>query len=153
MFNGWTKFNKVLLIISIICNIIMLIVAVCVLSDTFYWFEKNTVVFVIAGLFGIMMSHALWGLFIEMSRNIIRIGEKNLVNQSASARISAVNDYTHEGRISVPKSDSAVSGSQEQSGTLASRITALQNAAVPGAQKNTGSETAEALRRICNDNK
>lgn len=76
MFNNWTPFNKVLMIVSLMANVVMLIIGVCALSDAFYWFEKSAWIFVVAGLFGIIMVHSIWGLFIEMSKNIIRIGER-----------------------------------------------------------------------------
>lgn len=76
MRQGWTSFNKVLLIISMIAGFIMVIVLTVYTADSYLYNGWAWAVFV-GGAFLVLSFHALWGLFVEMSENIAQLTNKN----------------------------------------------------------------------------
>lgn len=71
MRNKWTKFNNVLMYISMVAGFIA-VISFSYLGGRFWW------AVVLLGAIGVLVVHAVWGMLIEMSKNIIRSGsEKN----------------------------------------------------------------------------
>ena len=71
MRNKWTKFNNVLMYISMVAGFIA-VISFSHLGRQFWW------AVVLLGAIGVLVVHAIWGMLIEMSKNIIKLGsEKN----------------------------------------------------------------------------
>ena len=71
MRNKWTKFNNVLMYISMVADFIA-VISFSYLGRQFWW------AVVLLGAIGVLVVHAVWGMLIEMSKNIIKLGsEKN----------------------------------------------------------------------------
>ncbi len=76
MRKGWTKFNNVLMYISMVGGFIT------VISLSFYG-KKYWWAVVLIGLIVVLAFHAVWGMLIEMSKNILKLGSDNkLANDS-----------------------------------------------------------------------
>ncbi len=76
MFQKWTKFNNVLLWFSIVAWLIVVIVFTCNMANDHATKDFAWVVGV-GGTFLVFAAHALWGLFIEMAKNIIVMSAKS----------------------------------------------------------------------------
>lgn len=72
MFNGWRKFNKIMLWISMIAGFIFTIALTAVTASSYYMRDYAWIICV-GGLIIVALFHCLWGLFIEMAMNIERI--------------------------------------------------------------------------------
>lgn len=91
MYKGWTNFNRVLMGISMGVCFVLIVVVASILRDN-WWIP------VVIGIPVVFAAHCIWGLFVEMSKNIIRIGSMQMVpaaNQSANAvPVNGQNDYS-----------------------------------------------------------
>lgn len=70
MRNGWTKFNFVMMIISMIAGFVLVIVLTSMAAISYKGFAA--IIFFV-GVFLVIAFHSLWGLFIEMSKNIMNL--------------------------------------------------------------------------------
>lgn len=70
MENKYTKLCKRVMVVSMVISIICVFVLGFMVKG---WFSF---VVVIGGIVLVLAAHSFWGIFIEMSGNIIRIGDK-----------------------------------------------------------------------------
>lgn len=77
MFNKWTKFNKGLMWFSIVAWLIVVIALTCVMASG-YGTRNIAWVVAVGGTLVVFASHALWGLVIEMSQNLIIMSAKSI---------------------------------------------------------------------------
>lgn len=80
----WTNFNNVLMYISMVAGFI----AVPAFS---FLAGKNWWVVVLVGTLAVFLIHALWGMLIEMSKNIIKLGSDNVAHSDMSNENKAWN--------------------------------------------------------------
>ena len=76
MRNSWTKFNFIMMIISMVAGFVMVIVLTCMAVSS-YSYRNSAVMIFFMGAFIVLAFHSLWGLFIEMSKNIINLSHTN----------------------------------------------------------------------------
>lgn len=87
MYKGWTGFNRVLMGISMGVCFLLIVVMVFILGS-YWWIPVCVGIPLVFGL------HCIWGLFVEMSKNIIRIGTIQLnFATKAQAGQTAGNNY------------------------------------------------------------
>lgn len=70
MRKSWTSFNNVLMYISMVAGFI------AVIAFSFYGREYWWAV-VLLGFIAVLVLHGVWGMLIEMSKNIIKLGSEN----------------------------------------------------------------------------
>lgn len=70
MYKFWTKINKILLGISVIFGFILVGILTYKCAENNYTEQYSWIVFII-GIVVVLAVHALWGLFIEISNNLI----------------------------------------------------------------------------------
>lgn len=71
----WTRFNKVLFVLSFICGFIFVIILTVNVSKLDDGYGTLTFMF---GSLGVIAGHAVWGLLIEISENILSIDNPNI---------------------------------------------------------------------------
>lgn len=72
MYKFWTKINKILLGTSIIFGFILVGILTYKCAENNYTQQYSWIVCVI-GIIAVLAVHALWGLFIEISNNLIQL--------------------------------------------------------------------------------
>lgn len=123
MYKGWTGFNRVLMGISMgVCFLLIAVIAY-VLRD--YWWIP-----VCVGIPVVFGAHCIWGLFVEMSKNIIRIGTNQLnFAKRAQAGQTAGNNYATAPIAGQPVISDMVSEEPVAQDWICSRCT-MQNPAI-----------------------
>lgn len=76
MKNKWTNFNSILIILSII---------VCLIGVLILSIQYSSVIIFILGIIIVAISHAVWGLLIEISKNILLLAP-NKINRNDNSQ-------------------------------------------------------------------
>ncbi len=69
MRKGWTNFNNVLMYLSMAAGVII-VIALCFYGGRYWW------AVLLLGLIAVLVGHAIWGMLIEMSKNVIKLGSE-----------------------------------------------------------------------------
>lgn len=70
MRKGWTNFNNVLIYLSMAAGVII-VISLCFYGGRYWW------AVLLLGLIAVLVGHAVWGMLIEMSKNVIKLGSEN----------------------------------------------------------------------------
>lgn len=93
MRNSWTKFNFVMMIISMIAGLILVIVLTSMAAISYSYKGSAAIIFFV-GTFLVLAFHSLWGLFIEMSKNIMNLA--HTVDGTTGENVNSVRGNSDE---------------------------------------------------------
>lgn len=76
MYKGWTNFNRVLMGLSMgVCFVLIAVVVIYFRNIWWVWLIGCICIFMVFAM------HCIWGLFVEMSQNLIFLSEKIMGDQ------------------------------------------------------------------------
>lgn len=88
----WTAFNKVMFVISIICGIILVIAATCISAVNFR-LGGNAFWVCLLGIVGVLVTHSVWGMLIDISCNIINLHSQSPEALNNNVKINSENSW------------------------------------------------------------